>query len=287
MLALAGCTDGTLAPPVTPAPPSAASSASAPASASSAPMTAKAPVLAPLDVDPVAVGLSEGGATRLCDESLARASALLDEVRALATAKDEALTWESTLGKLDAATLAVRSASDFPQLLAVAHPDKAVRDAAKACEPKVDKFSTALYLDPSLASVFKRFAARKLPLSGPQARLLEHTLRDYRRNGLELPAAGQARLRALNEEITKLSQDFETNIAESTLFLEVTPKQLEGLPPSYVDTHKPGPDGKIKISTDYPDYFPFLQYAKDGAAALEMYKLFDNRADEMKVPLLE
>jgi thimet oligopeptidase len=281
--ALASACGAAPADPVTPppAPP-------APLASATAPMPSPAPrALAPIDVDPVAVGLTAEGVTRLCDDSLARAAALLDEVRALSKAKDDALTWDATLGKLDLANLALRNGSDFPGLMAVAHPDKAVRDAAKACEPKIDKFSTSLYLDADLASVFKRYAAKKESLSGPRARLLAHTLRDYRRNGLELPADKQPRLRELNEQITKLSQDFEQNLAESTLTLEVEPKALEGLPGPYVDAHKPQANGKVKLTTDYPDVFPFLQYAKDRKAALELFKKFDDRAADKNVAILE
>ena len=250
-------------------------------------MPAPKPTFAPLDVDPVAVGLTPEGITRLCDESLARAAALLDEVRLLSTAKDDALTWDATLKKLDASELALRNAGEFPGLMAVAHPDKAVRDAAKKCEPKIEKFSTGIFLDATLASVFKRYAAKKEALSPPRARLLEHTLRDYRRNGLELDPTGQKRLRELNEELTKLAQDFETNLAESTLSIEVDPKQLDGLPASYVESHKPGASGKVKLTTDYPDVFPYLQYAKDRTAALELFKKFDDRAADKNVAILE
>jgi thimet oligopeptidase len=240
-----------------------------------------------LDVDPVAIGLTAPGITQLCDGSLEKARQLLDQVRALKGAADADLTWDATLGRLDAVALALHNAGDFPQLMAVAHPDEAVREAAKACEPRIDHFTTALYLDADLAAVFKRYAARKEALSAPQARLLEHTLRDYRRNGLELDAPKQARVRELNEKISKISQDFETNIAASTLFIEVTRDQLKGLPDSYIEAHKPGENGKIKIKTDYPDYFPFLQYAADRQAALALYKQFDNRAADKNLPLLD
>ena len=241
----------------------------------------------PLDVDPVAVGLTAEGIARLCDGSLARAESLLSEIRALKDASDDALTWDATFGKLDQVALARTNASDFPQLMAVANPDKAARDAAKACDPKVDKLATALYLDKDLAAVFKRYAKKGDKLDSARARLVTHTLRDYRRNGLDLSDQDQQTLRALNEKITKLSQDFEANIADSTLSIQVTKEQLDGLPDAYVESHKSGADGKIRITTDYPDYFPYLQYAKDRKAALELYKQFDNRAADKNVPLLD
>src|SRR5262249_2587018 len=150
------------------------------------------------DIDPVVVGLDRtsagpGGASdaelartsieRLCDDSLARAEATLDEIRALDGASDDRLTWDSTAGKLDRANLATRNAGDFPALMAVAHLDGAVREKAKLCEPKIDKLETSLWMDPQIARVIKRYAGKKESLSTARARLLERTLRDFHRNG--------------------------------------------------------------------------------------------------------
>lgn len=263
---------------------------------------AQAITLAPFDVDPIAAGLgrtqagpgtaddaqrARDGIVRLCDESLARATATLDEVRALDTKPDSDLTWESTVGGLDRAKIAIRNAGDFPSLMAVSHPDDAVRDRAKTCEPKVDKLETGMWLDAALARVVKRYAAKHESLSAPRARLLKHVLRDFRRNGLELDAKGQARVRELNEELTKLGQDFDANLAASHLSIDATPAQLEGLPKEWLASHKPGADGKVRVSTDYPDYFPVQTYAKDRKVALELYKQFENRAADKNVTVLD
>ena len=295
----AACGGG--APPATP--PAPVSKAVAPTSTTVAAIPASAPVaLAPFDVDPIAVGLgrtktgpgtaddvarARDGIVRLCDESLARASATLDEVRAMDTRPDAELTWDTTVGGLDRAKIALRNAGDFPSLMAVAHPDDGVRDRAKGCEPKVDRLETGMWLDAALARVVKRYAAKKEPLAGPRARLLAHTLRDFRRNGLELDAKGQARVREINEELTKLGQDFDANLAASHLSLDATPAQLDGLPKEWLASHKPDPAGKIQISTDYPDYFPVLTYAKDRKVALDLYKLFENRAADKNVGVLD
>lgn len=256
------------------------------------PEPVEAPAAPPLEavsltVDPTEIGQTAKGVMHLCSGSLSLAEELVKEILSLKQEPDEKLTWDATFGKLDAVTLALRNAADFPQLMGAVHPDKAVRELAKACDPMVDKFLTGLYLEKDLASIFKRYADKKEKLSGPRQRLVDHTLRDYRRNGLELSAEKQTQLRKLNEEITKLSQRFEANLAESTLSLDVTAEQLQGLPESYIAAHKPSPDGKIQITTDYPDYFPFLQFAKDRKVALELHKLFDNRAADKNVTILE
>lgn len=295
LVILAAC-GGEAPPPKAPEPP-ASPAATAPAQPARSPVA-----LAALDVDPVAVGLGRTtagpggpndvalarmGIERLCDESIARAEATLAEIRALDGGPDDALTWDSTAGKLDRARLALRNAGDFPALMAVSHPDDGVREKAKLCEPKIDKLDTALWLDPKLASVLKRYAAKKEALAPARARLLEKTLRDFRRNGLELDEKGQKRLREINEELTKLGLDFDSNLADSHLTAEATPAQLEGLPDSFIASHPPNKDGKIVLTTDYPDYFPILTYAKDRKLALELFKQFENRAADKNIPVLD
>jgi len=201
--------------------------------ASAPPQTQEKKML-PTDTDPTLIGQTKEGVVRLCDESLNKADALLADIVALDGAPDDKLTYASVLGKFDELNLAVRNASDFPALMSVASPDAAVREAAKGCEPKVDKFGTELFLNAKLARVMTRYgtiaAASSTKLLPDQQRLLDHTMRDFRRNGLSLDEKGQARLRELNETLTKESQDFETNLAESTLFIMVDPKDLAGLP---------------------------------------------------------
>jgi len=245
-----------------------------------------------LDVDPVDFFGSADDLRRLCKESLATAQEKIAEVRLLATAKDDVITPSAVLAPIDDARLATKNAGDFNALMAVAHPDAATRKAAEECEPLAGSFETSFYLDKTVADVVARLeqrrAAGKVKLaSREEERVLQHLLRDYKRNGLFLDEAGQTKVRELNAKITKLGQEFEENLATSTVTVDATEKDLEGLPKAYLDAHKPGPDGKIKVSTDYPDYFPVIQYAKNRAFALELYKKFDNRAKDKNVPLLD
>ena len=46
--------------------------------------------------------------------------------------------------------------------------------------------------------------------------------------------------------------------------IEVTdPARLAGLPPDFIAAHTPDASGTIRITTDYPDYNPFMTYADD------------------------
>lgn len=236
--------------------------------------------------DPVAVGLTVDGQKRICDDHLKATRDLVERIRSLKGAPAEQLTYDTTLGRIDEIALELADAASFPALIEVAHPDAAVRETAKECAPKVDKFTTALYLDPDVAAVIRAYAAKNEKLDAERSRLLSDVLRDLRRNGLELPPDKQEKVRAMNDEIIKIGQDFEGNIAKAVAKIEIRPSQLAGLPAEYVAKHPPK-NGKVEISTDYPDYFPFVTYARDRRAALEIYTLFTNRGGDPNVQLLE
>lgn len=237
--------------------------------------------------DPVAAGMSAQGVVALCDEHLKAADKLLNELKALKGAPPEKLTKDSVLRRFDQMILELNNAGEFPYLMAVAHPEKDVREAAKKCEPRTEKFTTAMWLDADLAAVIKAYAAKNEPLEGEYKRLLHDVLRDFRRNGLDLPPDKQARLREINEAITTNGQAFSSNIASSRDTILVEPKSLKGLPDDYIAKHPPNAQGKVEISTDYPDYFPFVTYARDRKAAQKLFALFQNRGGQKNVEILE
>ncbi len=286
LVTVSACAD----PPTPVAPPVPSASVSKVPAPTTAPTPP--PKTLPLDVDPVSFFATADDLRKLCNESLATAREKIAEVRLLATAKDDVITASAVLDPIDDARLATKNAGDFNGLMAVAHPDAAVRKAAEECEPLAGTFETSFYLDKTVADVVVRLDQRRSRgeiklASKEQERVLAHLLRDYKRNGLALDDAGQAKVRELNAKITKLGQQFDENLASSTVTIDATEKDLEGLPKPYLDSHKPGADGKIKVSTDYPDYFPVIQYAKNRTFALELYKKFDNRAQEKNLPLLD
>ena len=241
------------------------------------------------DVDPVVVGLTPDGIGALTDEHLARARALLDELRALSEAPEAALTRDRTLGVFDQVGLETALAGGMAALMEEVHPDAAVRSAARACRPKLVTFRTEMMLDERLARVVRRFSERDVArgLDGTWKRLLDDLLREFRRNGLELPADQQAELRDLNDAISRLEQQFAMNLSEATETIWVRPEQLRGLPDAFLQQHPPNDEDLVALTTDYPDYFPVLTYAEDRSVARRLNALFDNRASEKNVRVLE
>ncbi len=233
------------------------------------------------------MGMTAEGVVKLCDDGLREATRLADGIRAKKSANDTELTWDATFGAFDRLNFALQESALVPQLMGLCHPDATVRAAALTCEPRVDAFSSALYVDDEIALVLRRAALVLGSVSHPRRRFIEHVLRDYRRNGLELPVEKRAQLQALNETLTELGQAFEKNLANATLSIEVDPASLEGLPEGYVSNHPVGSNGKIRITTDTPDSVPFIRYSSDRVSARELSRLANTRARAENKPILE
>jgi thimet oligopeptidase len=89
--------------------------------------------------------------------------------------------------------------------------------------------------------------------------------------------------------MVKLGQEFSRNIREDKKSMQVTEKQLAGLPADFIESHKKrsGEDGKITITTDYPDFFPVEAYADDAKVRESLYKLYLSRAYPKNKKILE
>jgi thimet oligopeptidase len=188
-------------------------------------------------------------------------------------------TVDNTLLAYNDLLTGVGNSAGMAGLYSEVHPDADVRDAARTCEQEVSTFVTALQLNRELYD-----AINKIDLSAADAetkRFVEHTLRDYRRAGVDRDEATRARITAIDEELTKLSQQFSKNVADDVRYIEVDDKAaLAGMPDDYIDAHPAGANGKIRITTDYPDYYPFMSYADNDALRKDLYVKFRSRGDE-------
>ncbi len=201
-----------------------------------------------------------------CRGKLARAKEMMP---AIAAATGER-TVESTLAPYNQLLVTLASAAQRAGLFAEVHPDAALRDAARLCEQEVSQFSAAMSLDRPL---FDALAAVTVPDDDVEAkRFLFLALRGFRRAGVDRDEATRQRLEQIDEELTKLGQEFSKSISEDVRSIEIDDvAQLAGMPQDWIDGHKPGADGKIRVTTDYPDYTPFMTYANDDALRKELY----------------
>lgn len=171
-------------------------------------------------------------------------------------------------------------------LLARVHPDAVVRKTAEDSERDVQKFLTALKLDRAL---FDTFATIDTRATDPATQFLcEKVLRDFRRAGVTRSDPERARFAAINDEIVKLGQEFARNIREDEREVAFDSlADLDGMPADWLQKHAPGTDGKIRVSTRYPDYYPFQTYARTADGREKLYKEFKNRGYPKNMDVLK
>ncbi|HEU0239110.1 MAG TPA: M3 family metallopeptidase [Micromonosporaceae bacterium] len=180
------------------------------------------------------------------------------------------------LDLFDEATADLGNVGALAGLIAKCHPDAAMRDAADAAEQEISKVITDLSLDPE---IYQALAALDVTSTDAGTRhYVDKTLRDFRRAGVDRDDTTRARIRTLQEELVTVGQAFDRNIRADTKVAALEPAALDGLPADYVRAHPVDDDGLVRISTDYPDYMPFMMYARDAAAREQMWRLFRQRA---------
>ncbi|MEO7448722.1 MAG: peptidase M3, partial [Humibacillus sp.] len=160
-------------------------------------------------------------------EELARARALVDGLRT--DAPSDPL---EVLRVWNEAQTALSNASSVGSLFAEVHPDPAVRGRAESVAQDVQALDTDLGLDTRLYAVLSGLDATGL--DDDARRVLDRTLRDFRRSGVDRDEATRARLRELSQRAVLLSQEFSKNIREDVRSIRVRPEQLEGLPADWV-----------------------------------------------------
>ena len=164
------------------------------------------------------------------------------------------------------------------ELISNVHPDKAVRTAAEKCERKAKKYVSELKLNRKLYDAVKSVDVKGLDAAAQ--RFVKLLLRDYRRSGVDKDKKTRDKLAALDAKMVKLGQTFARNIREDKRSMEVTEKDLEGMPADWLKSRaaKKTKAGKIKVTTDYPDFFPIQSYAKHESLRKALYQKFLSRA---------
>ncbi len=207
------------------------------------------------------------------NERLAAAQRWVDQIVAVTGSK----TIENTLVPYDEAVRQLDAAMYFSSLMQQVHPDVAFRDHATAMTTKVSGAQTALSLN---QAVYQALSSVDVSKSDPATRYyVQRQLLEFRLAGVDKDDATRAKLRKLQDQLTEDQSMFDRNISDDQRVVEVTDaSELDGLPQDYIDHHKPGADGKIHITTNYPDLFPVLTFAKSDALRRRLWETFRSRA---------
>ncbi len=161
---------------------------------------------------------------------------------------------------------------------------------AREITPKLTRHHDNVSLNPGL---FKRVKAvyekrNEMGLNAQQIRVTEKYYKDFERGGANLSPEDQAKLRQINEELSKVVLQYGENLLAETnknFKLVVDKKEdLSGLPADVVDASaieatKGGMAGKWVFNLAKPSMLPFLTYANNRDLREKLYKGYYMRGD--------
>ena len=218
------------------------------------------------------------------DEALARHDAELTAI----TENTAAPTWENTVEALESSGQDLdRVMSVFGNLSGTDVTDE-MEEIAADIYPRLSAHYDAMYQDEKL---YQRIKDATPPAGDEEgARLHEHLLRTFARQGADLDAAGKARLSDINQRLSALSEEFGRNLMASTRerAVEFTEEELEGLPPERIASAKADAKALGREGYVIPLELPTVQseqsrLAREGARK-KLYAASASRGSENNIP---
>ena len=218
--------------------------------------------------------------------------ALLTENRQIVAAMEKdaaAPSWDNFVRPMDdAGEKLSRGWGQVSHLNAVMNSPE-LREAYNANLPKVTQFSAEVGQNQRLFERYKqlRASAEFERLTGPQKKIVENELRDFRLGGAELPDDKKKRFLEIQEQLANLSSKFQDNVLDATnafaLYIEnvsdlagMPDDVLEGMREAAEKDHKPG----WKVTLQMPCYMPIMQYADNRQLREKIYHAYVTRASE-------
>ena len=207
-----------------------------------------------------------------------RARADLDRARELVAGikADRPADATDLLNRWNDVSVAIGNVASVASLFSEVHPLETVRSRGESAMQEVQKLDTDLSLDRDLYEVFA--AVDGSGLDATAQRLLDKTLLDFHRGGVDKDDATRTRVKELSERAILVGQEFSKNIRDDVRSIKVTPDKLDGMPQDWIDAHVVDEDGLVTLTTDYPDVVPFSTYGRDRDTRRALRMEFLNRA---------
>jgi peptidyl-dipeptidase Dcp len=160
------------------------------------------------------------------------------EIEAIAN-NAAAPTFENTIVAMERSGQVLTRAGRVFENLAQSNTDDAIDKARGEIEPKLQAHQDSIMLNPRLFARVKAIydSRASLKLDAHSAYLREETYKDFVHAGAALAPADQARLRTLNQDITKLQTTFQQKLLAATAggaIVVDTVAELAGLEPSAI-----------------------------------------------------
>jgi len=167
---------------------------------------------------------------------------------------------------LDDAVYPVVSSLNRWYLMKETQPDGAMREVCNEAVQQTEQWLVGVSFREDLYALCAHFneeyqRGERAGLRGEDLRLLEMTMRDYRRNGFALDAATRAEVESLQKRLSEVSNRFDQNVTNCQLELEFSAAQLAGLPAAFLDASRTAAGRHIVRAQVTPDVVTVLENA--------------------------
>jgi len=219
-------------------------------------------------------------------DTIAAGNQALDRIGKLDPAQ---VTFTNTVRALDDAIYQAGLTENRLEIIQQTSTSAALRDAAEEQKKTLDQWLVSVDYRLDVFQAIQTYAGTTPKLAGEDAKLLQETLRDYRRAGLALPQAQRDEVESLRKKLSALETDFEANINKAERKLPFTRAELEGVPEDFLEQKDvKTSDGSYSVMANITwHYLAVMENAKSEAARLKMQTARDNLARAENVPILQ
>lgn len=219
------------------------------------------------------------------ETAIAEAKKEIEEIK-----HQEQPDFENIIVALDNAGSRLNTVSSIFFNINAADTNAEIQKLAREISPLITSHGNDILLDEVLFEKVKTVYEQKdrLGLDEEQETLLVKTFKSFVRNGANLKETEKARLREIDEEMSRLGLQFGEHVLEETNKYELVVEEeedVEGLPEDVVEAAaqlaaERKKEGKWVFTLAYPSYVPFMTYAKNRELRREMFMAYNTRASK-------
>ena len=218
------------------------------------------------------------------DQAIHVANSKLDAIGRL---KEDEVTFDNTIVALDDMAFDVSLVANRTYMLKETSESAKHRKKATDAIKKIDEWAVGLDYREDVYRAVKAFVDTQPELQGEDKRLLDQTLRDYRRAGLHLSEHDRNEVEKLRKELSSATTEFRTNITNAKKSLKFTKSELVGLPDAFLDQVKTAKDQYTLQANVTFHYLNILRSAKSEQTRIRFSAERLKLASDKNVPLLK
>ncbi len=179
-------------------------------------------------------------------------------------------TFENTVLGIESSDYANEGTINAIELLMNVSPSAKVRDAARVAIEELQKGMIDIEYDETIYRALKEYRARRESLKGEHKKLFRDMLLAFKRMGFELDYEKRMALKENLKQETEFAIHFTKNINEYDDSILVPSSKTKGLPEQYLRGLSRDSEGNYIVTLKYPDYFPFMENARNAKQRKEL-----------------